>query len=120
MGPVLIVEDDPAISSCVQHILADDGYPTVTARTGIEALHLVEVARPACIVLDLNLPLLDGHGVLQALREQQVDVPVLLMTSDPRGQRLGVEDGVVGQIPKPFDLDHLSAAVAMVAYTVPQ
>ena len=108
------------VHSIVQQTLGEDGYSTVTARTGVEALRIVESTRPVCIVLDLNLPVLDGHGVLAALRKREVNVPVLLMTSDPRGQQLGPADGVIGHIPKPFDLDHLTTAVAMVTSTAPQ
>ena len=119
MGPVLIVEDDPTIRSLVQQTLDDEGYDTVTTANGVDALQLVETTHPACVVLDLNLPILDGYGFLHALDERRKRVPVLLMTADPRGQRLGPADGVLGHIPKPFDLDHLSTAVAMVTQVPP-
>lgn len=113
MGPILIVDDDAMIRSLIEETLEEDGYTTMSARNGQDALHLIETTRPDCILLDLNMPILDGYGVLHGLAERRNTVPVLLMTSDPRGQRLGPADGVIGHVPKPFNLDHLSTAVAM-------
>jgi len=113
MSYILIVEDEPFILDLLEQALGDDGYATVSVANGQAALAAIAADRPDCILLDLNLPLLDGEGVLRALASQQYCPPVLLMTADPRGQRLGPADGVMGHIPKPFDLDLLSTAVAM-------
>ena len=87
---MLIVDDDPTIRSLVRQTLDDEGYDTVVAGNGADALHFVETNRPACVLLDLHLPVLDGYGFLW-----------------------------VDHIPKPFDLDHLSTAVAMVTQVPP-
>ena len=113
MSNILIVEDEPSIRNLVQQVLHDDGHMTVAVDNGQAALAVIAGNCPDCVVLDLNLPLLDGEDVLRALATHHKRPPVLLMTSDPRGQRLGPADGVLGHIPKPFDLDHLSTAVAL-------
>lgn len=116
MSYILIVEDEPSILDLLEQVLGDDGYATVSVGNGQAALAAIAANRPDCILLDLNLPELDGEGVLRALAEQQHCPPVLMMTADPRGQQLGLVDGVVGHVPKPFDLDCLSTAVAMATH----
>jgi CheY-like chemotaxis protein len=115
MTSILIVEDDSGIRELLTLALEDEGFTVVAVNDGYAALAAIEAACPDCILLDLNMPLLDGHGVLDALSGRDIRPPVLLMTSDPRGSVLGPADGVVGHIPKPFDLDYLSSAVALVA-----
>ena len=119
MGPILIVDDDAAVRSLIQDTLEEGGYTTISAHNGQDALHILETTRPECILLDLNMPVLDGYGVLHGLAERRNTVPVLLMTSDSRGQRLGPSDGVVGHVPKPFNLDDLVGAVTLMVQAYP-
>lgn len=112
--PVLIVEDDPAIREALLDALEQECIPAVAVENGVDALTAVTLRSPSVMLLDLNLPELDGEGVLRELQQRDVDVPVLLMTADPRGTRLWTEDGVTGHIPKPFDLDDLFLAIEMV------
>src|SRR3712207_4820644 len=113
MGPVLIVEDDPAIRELLVSVLADEGHRTVAVADGVEALRAVEREQPATGLLDLNLPRLDGEGVLRELRQRQVTAPVLFVRPDPLAGRVVDTEGVVGWVPKPFDLGSLLAAVAL-------
>lgn len=115
--PVLIVEDDPAIREMLLDALEGEHIPAVAVENGMDALTAVSLRRPSVMLLDLNMPELDGEGVLRELRDRNVDVPVLLMTADPRGATLWTEDGVSGHVPKPFDLDHLFLAIEMVTAT---
>ncbi len=113
MPLILIVEDDATILDLLQQVLGDDGYATQGVANGQAALTAIEAHRPDCILLDLHLPIVDGEGVLRVLVERGTPPPVLLMTSDRYARRFNRADGVVGHIPKPFDLDHLSVAVEM-------
>lgn len=65
---VLIVDDDPAIRKMLLEVLSLEGYATETATNGREALDLLEHAGPRIILLDLLMPVLDGRGMLEALR----------------------------------------------------
>ena len=112
--PVLIVEDDPAIREVLLEALEGEQIPAVAVENGMDALTAVSIRIPSVMLLDLNLPELDGEGVLRALKQRDVDVPVLLMTADPRGTELWTEEGVSGHVPKPFDLDDLFLAIDMV------
>lgn len=111
--PVLIVEDDPAIRDVLLATLDEEGIPAVAVDNGLDALSVVRQRDPALILLDLDLPVLDGEGVLRALRTTGRDIPVLLMTADPRGNELGPDDGVSGHVPKPFNLDDLLKAITL-------
>jgi CheY-like chemotaxis protein len=114
MGVVLIVDDDPAIRTSIRHTLVAAGFETLTAEHGFDALRMLDDVRPDCLLLDLNMPVLDGYGVLRMLRKRQDHLPVLVMTADPAGHRLGPADGVAGLVPKPFRPEALVAAVTRV------
>ena len=112
--PVLIVEDDPAIREVLLEALEGEQIPAVAVANGMDALTAVSIRIPSVMLLDLNMPELDGEGVLRELKERHVDVPVLLMTADPRGTEFWTEEGVSGHVPKPFDLDDVMLAIDMV------
>ena len=113
-GPILIVEDDPVIRELLLDLLDIEGFTAIAVENGVEALRSVRQDEPALILLDLNLPLLDGEAVLRELQRSNVDVPVLLMTADPRGRVLSSSRGISGFIPKPFDVDDLIVAIRMI------
>lgn len=111
IGPILIVEDDPVIRGLLLDLLEIEGYRAVAAADGRAALRMALNETPSLILLDLNLPLLDGEGVLRELGRLDVDAPVLLVTADPRGGRLRRAQSVVGFLAKPFNLDELMRAI---------
>ena len=114
MTRVLVVEDDPGIAEGVLLNLRLEGYDVRVAATGVAGLELCREWRPALVVLDLMLPLMDGMQLLRTLREEGNTVPVLILsargdeTDRLRGFRLGADDYVV----KPFSLPELLARVA--------
>ena len=65
---VLVVEDDADIRELIKTRLRLAGFAVTTARDGVEALELLQTLSPAAMVLDLNMPRLDGFGVLSALQ----------------------------------------------------
>lgn len=80
---ILIAEDDSLIRELVRSRLFAAGYDAHTARSGREAIERMFVVRPHAILLDINLPDLDGFAVLEALRDdlQEVAAPVLMLTA---------------------------------------
>src|SRR5215211_2187057 len=84
-GPVILVaEDDCALSELFDSLLTDEGYRVMTAADGVAALAIGERSRPAVILLDLNLPLMDGPELCRAYREGGGAAPVVLVTAaDP-------------------------------------
>lgn len=88
--PILIVEDDKNIASLVRTYLEREGFPTVTAHDGEQALRLERQCRPRFIILDLMLPKLDGWAVCKEIRNHS-NVPILMLTA--RGEEV---DRVLG------------------------
>ena len=108
---VLVVDDDDAIREIVQEILEDEGYHVSTAANGREALAQVAVSPPDVVLLDLNMPVLDGWQTHARLREQQLAIPVVYMTAGQRAQHEAERHQAAGYLAKPFDLAHLLATV---------
>lgn len=111
---VWVVEDDPILGETLSELLTDAGYHCRWINDGAEAMNeLSQPSLPDLVLLDLGLPGLDGEIVLERLREQGKDVPVLVLTARDaleqriRGLNLGADDYVV----KPFDVDELLARV---------
>ena len=79
---ILIAEDDALIRELIRSRLFAAGYDTHTARSGREAIERMFVVRPHALLLDINLPDLDGFAVLEAMRDdlQEVAAPVLMLT----------------------------------------
>lgn len=111
-GPILIVEDDKKTASLVSLYLEREGYDTVIARDGQQALELAERHHPIFVILDLMLPLIDGWEVCRQLRKSS-DVPILILSAREEeidrvsGLTLGADDYVV----KPFSPRELVARV---------
>jgi DNA-binding response OmpR family regulator len=109
---ILIVEDDKKTASLIKLYLEREGFQTVIAFDGQQALELAEQYRPIFVILDLMLPRLDGWEVCRRLR-QSFDVPILMLTARGEeidrvsGLTLGADDYVV----KPFSPRELVARV---------
>jgi two-component system, chemotaxis family, chemotaxis protein CheY len=111
---VLVVDDDPTIRSLVGEILELADYEVETAANGAEALRSIEQHQPSVMVLDMRMPVLDGWGVANALHEQGRRVPTVVMTAAENAQRWCAEVAADACVGKPFDLEDLLNAVAMV------
>jgi len=77
---VLIVDDEPGILTTLSHILEDEGFRTITTRSGQEALQLYRRRRPAAVFLDIWLPDRDGLETLKALREMDPEAAVIMIS----------------------------------------
>lgn len=106
-APILVVDDDPCIRSLVAEALDWEGFQVATASNGAEALRLAEAKPPALVLLDMQMPVLDGTGFVRALRERGLETPVLVLTAGGNARRYASELNVAGFIPKPFDLTQL-------------
>jgi len=108
---ILVVDDDPSIRRIVSEILAMEEYEVATAPNGAEALLAVEHDRPTLVLLDMRMPVLDGWGFVEALKERNIVVPILVMTAAQDTARWAAEVGAAGHLAKPFDMSELLAAV---------
>lgn len=110
---VLVVEDDQGVRESLAMVLEYQGYDVVQAVTGEEGLSLAAECSPALIVLDLNLPGIDGVEVCRRVRDTGRAVAILMLTArDQVGERVrGLDAGADDYLPKPFALDELLARV---------
>ena len=108
---VLVVDDDPAIRAVVQDILDMEGCEVVSAANGREAVDHIQRTPPGVVLLDMNMPVLDGWGVARELKERGIEVPIVVMTAAVSAQRSRDEIGAIACLAKPFDLDDLLDAV---------
>jgi len=113
---ILVAEDDLAIRQLISVQLEIAGYEVFTARTGREALGRLAVVRPMAMVLDINMPELDGFGVLEAMKDSRgpVLVPVLVLTARHGSDdvRRAVSLGARDYLTKPFSEAQLLARVS--------
>jgi DNA-binding response OmpR family regulator len=109
---VLIVDDDAKISSLIESALQNEGFSTLCANDGQEALSLWEKHKPALVILDLMLPKIGGIEVCRHIREQS-DVPILIVTvkADEIDMILGLAIGADDYLTKPFSTRELRARV---------
>lgn len=110
MEKILIVEDDLGISDFVNSELLHEGYETILAGNGREALELFEKEKPDLILLDVMIPELSGLEVLRRIRKTS-DVPVIIVTA--RGETYdkvnGLNSGADDYLSKPFEIEELLA-----------
>jgi two-component system, OmpR family, phosphate regulon response regulator PhoB len=115
MGRLLVVDDDPDVRRVLVRMLADEGYQTAEAESGVEVRAALVNGAPELILLDLMLSGEDGFDVLADIRRTS-DVPVIILSAKMNesdrvlGLRLGADDYVV----KPFSAPELAARVASV------
>jgi DNA-binding response OmpR family regulator len=112
---ILVVEDEASIASFVSLYLKNAGYTVRTAATGTDALGQLMSSSPALIVLDLNLPDIDGIEVCRRIRKTG-DVPILMLTArdEDVDKIIGLEVGADDYITKPFNPRELVARVKAV------
>jgi DNA-binding response OmpR family regulator len=114
---VLVVEDQPNISSYIKRALEEQGYAVDLARTGQEALDWAKVVEFDLIVLDLMLPEIDGVTVCRRLRSQGNSAAILMLTArDTVDDRvIGLDAGADDYLVKPFNLKELLARLRALA-----
>ena len=111
-APILVVEDDPQLRQTIEFVLRDEGFPVVTAADGLEAVERARSLRPALVLLDWGLPLLDGGAVADAIHQSYRDaVPIVLVTADDHSPEKARRARARDFVSKPFELDHLVSTV---------
>ena len=110
---VLVVDDEENVTHLVSSALRFDGFETMTADSGTDALTKVAQYDPDLIVLDVMMPGRDGFGVLQELRASGSQVPVIFLTArDTSSDRVvGLRAGADDYVVKPFSIEELLARV---------
>jgi two-component system OmpR family response regulator len=113
---ILVADDDEAVCDTIEDALHLAGYLTMRARDGQMALDRVRSDRPDLVILDVNMPKMDGFEVLRKMRSLSITTPAILLTARHEredavtGLKLGADD----YVKKPFGLEELLLRVAAV------
>lgn len=115
MASILIADDEARISGFIDKGLRAAGYATRVATTGPDALDLALSGEFDLLVLDVNLPGLDGFGVLESLRGSGSTMPVIMLTArvELHDTIAGLEGGADDYLGKPFRFDELVARIRL-------
>ena len=111
-GPILIADDEAPLQQAMAAALRTKGYPVLCAPNGNDAIRLTESHTPSLVILDLQMPVLDGWGFVHTLRRRGHDVPILVITGGLEAARSADEMGAIGFLEKPFRLAELLSAVS--------
>lgn len=108
---ILVVDDEFEIVELTKMILEKEGYVVEGALSGVEALTRIQKIHPDLILLDVNMPDMDGWEVLKVLKtdDATLHIPVILFTikSEVRDKVHGIQSGAFDYITKPFSYDEL-------------
>jgi CheY-like chemotaxis protein len=108
---ILVVDDDPTVRKALTARLLVSGHTVLDAADGAQALELLEEYTPDLILLDLQMPVLDGWGFVREFRMLGRAIPIVVMSAahdvSAAAQELEVEDALT----KPMEMAELSAAV---------
>jgi DNA-binding response OmpR family regulator len=113
---IMLVDDEVELLDMLKDMLVETGYEVVTAADGKDALRKVKITKPDLMILDVNMPKMDGAEVSLALKQNEAtkNIPIIFLTAlRSRDDGFGIEKNV-GGIPtfaKPFDYDELLGKV---------
>jgi DNA-binding response OmpR family regulator len=112
---ILVIEDEAKIAKLAKDYLENGNYRVMTAADGVTGLAMARQEKPDLIVLDLNLPQMDGLDVCRAIRKES-DVPIIMLTArvSETDRLIGLEIGADDYITKPFSPRELVARVKVV------
>ena len=106
---IMIVDDEPGVRALLNDTLRIAGFETIEASDGMAALTVLRTHKPALMVIDINMPLMNGFELVERLRSTNDLTPVLMLTAREdksdisRGLKLGADDYVI----KPFGIEEL-------------
>ena len=117
---ILAIDDSRTMRELLRMTLQRAGFEITTAADGADGMDLLPSARPDVIITDINMPRLDGFGVIEAVRRRSdtlATVPILVLSTESRAdlKDRARQSGATGWIVKPFDDKRLISAIHRVA-----
>lgn len=111
---ILVAEDDQNVRDLIRTRLTGAGFDVHIVRNGAEALEAIRSIKPAAMVLDINMPVMDGFAVLETLKTYRMLFPILVLTARHAGDdvRRAISLGAKDYLTKPFTEAQLQARVA--------
>jgi DNA-binding response OmpR family regulator len=114
MVNILVVEDDKNLQKLMMAVLKQNGYNSLSAKDGLEALDILDKSHIDLIISDIMMPNLDGYELTNVLRQSNYNLPILMVTAKEtledkkKGFLVGTDDYMV----KPIDMDEMILRVA--------
>ena len=108
----LVIDDDVTIHGAMKKMLRNAGWEYVGATDGPQGIEMAYEMKPDVILLDVNMPQLDGRDVIVRMRQDPIfaKIPIVVVTgsTDPYCRESALEAGAYDVVEKPFDVDHLT------------
>ena len=110
---ILVIDDEPPIRKLLRTGLGTQGYRIIDATNGRTALEALKDEKPDLIILDLGLPDVKGHELLQTIRSTYEEIPIIVLSSrdDERGKVDALDLGADDYVTKPFGMNELLARI---------
>jgi DNA-binding response OmpR family regulator len=110
---ILVIEDEPAIADFLERGLEAEGYSVTCVADGAEGEAFARLEEVALVILDIMLPGRDGFAVLEGIRREKPNLPVVLLTArDQVHDKIdGLDRGATDYVTKPFSFDELAARI---------
>ncbi|WP_138190373.1 response regulator transcription factor [Culicoidibacter larvae] len=110
---VLVIEDSFEVQETMRHFLSKSGFAVDCADNGEDGIELATVTEYDVILLDLNLPDIDGFEVCEQLRDAGIDTPIIMVTarSEVADRTYGLNVGADDYLVKPFSMEELVARI---------
>jgi len=111
LARILVVDDDDQMRGLLQALLADEGYEIITASNGKDALKAMEDEKPDLVFLDIEMPEMNGLGVLNEMQQRSLHIPVIVITGHSTMDNAiqAIRSGAREFITKPLDLNKIRA-----------
>ncbi|KQM41559.1 response regulator [Sphingomonas sp. Leaf10] len=116
---IMTVDDSPSMRMLLRVALTDLGYSVVEAEDGVHALEKLDGFHPDLLITDINMPRMDGFGLISEVRGQgRRNLPILVLTTESsyEKKRRARDAGATGWIVKPFHPEKLAAAIRRVLH----
>jgi len=105
---IVIVEDSPDLRRIVASTLLSEGYEVLSAADGVDALRVLEQTDPWLLLLDIQLPRMDGRQLIEEMKARRIRTKVIIMTGTQNARQAAQDMQADGYLAKPFELDELS------------
>ncbi len=109
METILIVDDEKNYTLILSAVLEDEGYETITANSGPEAMEILSESDVDLVLTDMKMPVMDGIELLEQVKKEDADLPVIMMTAYGTVEKAveAMQKGAYSYILKPFDNERL-------------
>lgn len=106
MKKILIVDDQPGIRILLNEVFQKEGFQTLLAANGLEALKLFNENNVDCVILDMKIPGMNGLEILQNIKKQNKEVPVMMITAYGEQDLINaaMSEGAFSYFTKPFNI----------------